>query len=274
MIQGNMKRWYVFLLFLLSFGLPLTAMTLQGDTLFNQTDNAGRKSGWWKQYYPNGAVRYKGYFSAGKPVGEFIRYYDDGLVKARMFYYEKSPRVHAVLYYNNGELAAEGWYIGTTKDSLWKYYSYYTGKLSTEEFYLNGKREGITRKYYDTGELLEEVEYHNDRKHGNWVQYFDSGKPRLRAVYADDKRNGPFIIYYENGQVEINGAFRENLMEGDWTYYDEQGSVKMVISYREGIPLNPEPLDKIADEYYKRIQEAQGRYPEPDETNFLNMEKQ
>lgn len=41
---------------------------------------------WRKGTYPDGTLRYEGYFEAGKPAGEMKRYYPDGKLQARMEY--------------------------------------------------------------------------------------------------------------------------------------------------------------------------------------------
>lgn len=254
--------------------IPAISYASPQDTIFNQSNQQGQKEGWWKTYYSNGHLRYVGYFSKGFPQGNMTRYYDDGTLKAKLFYRPDGHTVHALLFYNNGQSAAEGNYIDSKKDSIWKYYSFYTENISTEESYKNGQREGISKKYYDTGELFEEIEYQHDVKDGRWIQYFENGKTRLISSYKKGVRTGIFQTFYESGQPEIKGSFSDNLMDGDWHYYDESHTEKMVIRYSKGIAQNPEPLDKIDREYYKRIEESKGRYPEPDETNFLNVEKQ
>ncbi|HOK52659.1 MAG TPA: hypothetical protein PLF75_12280, partial [Bacteroidales bacterium] len=58
---------------------------LQGqssDTLWNQTDARGWKQGYWRAYYDNGKLRYRGYFKDNQPLGEFRRYYESGGIMA------------------------------------------------------------------------------------------------------------------------------------------------------------------------------------------------
>ena len=80
----------------------------QTDTLFNQTDNKGLKQGYWKKYYPNGNLLYKGYFENNMPSGEMKRYYESGAIQAVMFFSENGKRSKIRLFYEDGELSAEG----------------------------------------------------------------------------------------------------------------------------------------------------------------------
>ena len=56
----------------------------------NLLDDAGRKTGPWKAYYPDSSLRYEGTFAAGKPVGEMKRYHPGGALAARLSYSEDS----------------------------------------------------------------------------------------------------------------------------------------------------------------------------------------
>lgn len=54
------------------------------DTLWNQTDNKGKKQGNWRANYENGKLKYSGYFKDNKPVGEMKRFHENGALKALM----------------------------------------------------------------------------------------------------------------------------------------------------------------------------------------------
>lgn len=57
-------------------------------------------------YYPDGKLRYKGYFQNGQPAGEVTHYYPEGQVKAVMNHQEK--QIDAVLYSRDGEIKTSG----------------------------------------------------------------------------------------------------------------------------------------------------------------------
>ena len=64
-----MKRYCLIIAALL-----LTVFAMAQD--FNQTDSKGRRQGQWRDFYPNGQLRYEGEFKNNKCKGTF-RYYDE-----------------------------------------------------------------------------------------------------------------------------------------------------------------------------------------------------
>ena len=124
----------LFILILAAYNVTAFTQNYSGanDTVFNQVDKKGRKQGWWKKYYDNGNLKYTGFFKNDKPAGVLKRYFESGNLKAVMNFDSLNNRSEINIYYENGTLAAHGYYNGTKKDSLWKYYSYYDTENSGE----------------------------------------------------------------------------------------------------------------------------------------------
>jgi antitoxin component YwqK of YwqJK toxin-antitoxin module len=260
-----MLKYFSILLFLLasthSFGSSK-------DTIWNQSDNQGRKQGYWRVTYENGKIKYQGFFKDNKPLGEMKKYYESGALKAiQEFTNDKKSKVK--LYYQNGVLAGEGNFIESEKDSIWKYYSYYDKTLILDEKYIKGVKEGYSRKYYVNGNIAEEILWHNNLKQGPWNQYYNDGTRKLSANYINDIRNGSFQTFYPGGKIETKGNFENNVMQGEWSYYDENGKVKTKIIYMNGVAKNADEIQKQDNEYFKLIDNNKGKFPEPDENNIL-----
>lgn len=62
------------------------AVLFWGCLLLGMPEGRGQEAEWRKGTYPDGTLRYEGYFRAGKPAGEMKRYYPDGKLQARMVY--------------------------------------------------------------------------------------------------------------------------------------------------------------------------------------------
>ena len=60
------------------------AVLFWGCLLLGMPESRGQEAEWRKGTYPDGTLRYEGYFRAGKPAGEMKRYYPDGKLQARM----------------------------------------------------------------------------------------------------------------------------------------------------------------------------------------------
>jgi len=251
--------------------LPVAVTKAQTDTLFNQTDANNQKQGYWKKSYPNGKLMYKGFFNDNKPVGQMYRYFESGELKAVLNYDSKSEYAHARLFYEDGQLAAEGSYYGTLKDSSWLYYSYYDRSVTTRESYRKGARNGMTINYYSNGDISEKIEWTNGKKSGIWEQYFKGNILKLKTSYIDNKLEGDFIVNHENNKPYVQGRYMNDQREGKWTFYKEDGVVETELKYLHGKAANENKLEKEQQEFFRLIDENQGKFEEPDETNFLTL---
>lgn len=261
---------FLYILSLQFFCLTLTLA--QADTVFNQVDNQGRKIGYWKKYYENGKLMYKGFFKDNKPLGELRRYYESGGLQAILSFGKNNEKTKATLFYEDGELSAEGYYNKTVKDSVWKYYSYYTAALVSEESYVNGEKSGIQKSYYANGNLSEEIEFKNGYKDGVWNQYFEDGKKKLETTYQWNNVNGRYTFYYPTGTIYILGNFVDNKRHGTWTFYDEDGKEKYKLHYEYGV-LDKEDEKSVLEknaEYFKMVDENIGKFEEPSVEDFYN----
>ncbi len=256
----------------LLIGLIFTTCALfaQADTIFNQTDAQNQKQGFWKKSYPNGKLMYQGRFKDNKPVGEMRRYFESGALKAIIVYQKGSDVARTRLFYEDGSLAATGNYINSLKDSTWTYYSFYEKTVTTRETFLMGKRNGTTTHYYKDGSVSEITGWENDKRSGIWEQYFPNKTPRLKANYANNKLEGTFNVYYESGKPYISGIYKNDLREGEWKFFNPDGSLQKTMPYHLGKSDMEEKLDAEQQEFFKKIDDAQGKFEEPDETNFLN----
>ena len=257
-----------FFLFILtvSAGYSLHA---QSDTLFNQVDSRGLKQGYWKKYYPGGNLMYIGFFRDGKPAGELRRYYESGALKVVMVYTGTDDLCRSVLYYENGKPAARGNYIGTAKDSTWEYFSFYDQSVKSRETYKLGKKNGFAYHYYPDGTASERTEWKDDMKHGSWERYFANTSVMVKGTYRYDKLNGPFYVFGENGALSVQGSFLDNVRNDRWVFYKEDGTVDIEVIYRNGKPVGEEQMTEKQKEMLKGIDENQGKYAEPDESDFL-----
>jgi antitoxin component YwqK of YwqJK toxin-antitoxin module len=258
-----------FLLFFMVFSIETTSIRAQTDTIFNQTDASNQKQGYWKRSYPNGKLMYKGFFNNNKPVGEMRRYFESGALKAILNYDSKGEYARARLFYEDGQLAAAGKFFNSLKDSTWVYYSYYDRSVTTRESYLKGIRHGMMINYYSNGDISEKIEWTNDKKSGIWEQYFKGNMLKLKASYIDNKLEGAFIVNHVNSKPYLQGRYMNDKREGKWIFYKDDGTLETVLEYLHGKAANEDKLQKEQQEFFKQIDENQGKFEEPDETNFL-----
>jgi antitoxin component YwqK of YwqJK toxin-antitoxin module len=242
--------------------LLLSWAEAQNDTI-NQVDGQGMKQGYWQKEFPNGKIMYTGYFKNGKPVGEMRRFYETGELKVMQTFRENSDKVYTKFFYDDGELAGEGNYVKNQKDSLWTYYSYYSGAITSTEMYVNGIKHGIEKKYYPNGQVSEEIEWQQNMKNGVWNQYFDDGTIKLKANYVFNSLNGPYSFFWPNGKIYILGNFVDNKRHGTWTFYSDDGTKKSEIVYNYGKADNEEEIIAKDQEFFKMVEENIGKFQDP-----------
>ncbi len=240
------------------------------DTVWNQTDGAGKKQGYWRKYYPNGELIYRGCFQDDRPVGLMQRFYEDGGLKAELVFSGISGTARATLYYRNGMPGARGKYTGQLRDSVWSFYSYHTGSLSCLESYNMGKKEGPTIKFYPEGNKAEVLFWKNDRRHGKWEQYYEDSTLRLSSQYKSGEIDGPYRVYNRNRVLLIDGVYRDGKMDGDWMYYDQEGNLQHILKYDNGTILNEEEFEKWKKQFMEDLEKDMGTIPEPDFENFFD----
>jgi antitoxin component YwqK of YwqJK toxin-antitoxin module len=251
------------ILIFLSAAFAFNIASAQKDTVFNQTDAKGLKQGYWKKEYPNGKPMYKGFFKDGKPFGEMRRYFESGDLKAIMLYDNKNEHIKTKIFYEDGEPAAEGLYYHEQKDSIWIYFSYYSGTVVTSETYNKGAKDGIEKHFYENSQLSEEIEWKNNLKDGIWNQYFEDGKTKLKALYSLNKLKGLYTIYYPKGNLFIVGFYSDNKRNGKWTFYDDFGKVKSEIVYNQGKADNEKEIMEKDQEYFKMVEQNLGKFQDP-----------
>jgi len=264
-----MLKYFLILLAALTITIGIAAQNSPADTTWNQTDNSGKKQGWWKRYYPDGTIMYTGFFVNNSPQGSFKRYFENGNRKAIMRFSDDGKSANAILFYMNGELAAEGKYIGTNKDSTWNYYSYYTHTLSLVENYSAGKKNGTSVKYYDNGGVAEIIDWESDIKNGKWFQYFEDGSLRLSSSYVNDKTDGPYKVYTAPDLLAIDGKYINGNMDGTWKFFNEKGDLEYELLYDNGMALNDSVLEEKSQKFIEDLEKSLGTIPEPGFENII-----
>ncbi|MCK4747758.1 MAG: toxin-antitoxin system YwqK family antitoxin [Bacteroidales bacterium] len=220
----------------------------------NLLDEQGRKTGPWKVDYPNGKTLYEATFKDGRPVGLMVRYYENGAVRARMKFDPFVDRSFTTLYYKNGKSAAEGWYEGKAKDSVWTYFSEFDGSVRIREPYVNGMLHGRVQSYYPEGHVSEEVFWVQNNKKGSWKQFYKDGSLRLDGSYDKDMLNGLYQVYYADSTIKVSGTYVDNLSHGIWSYYNEEGEELYTIEFQSGRAVDQAKYLEIMQDTLKKFE--------------------
>jgi len=220
----------------------------------NRLDEEGRKTGQWKEEYPDGSTRYEANFHEGEPVGMMTRYFESGIKSAQMYFDTARGRCYTRMFYENGRLAAEGWFVNREKDSVWTYYSEYDGTVRIREPYEDGSLDGMVRNYYPDGEVSEEIRWKEDEKSGDWRQFYENGALRLKGSYENNMLNGEYELFYPDSTLKIKGVYKDDQSHGTWSYFDESGNELYAIEFEKGKAVDQKKYLEVMDELIRRFE--------------------
>ncbi len=183
-------------------------------------------------YYPDGKLRYKGYFNNGKPEGKLIRYYPEGNVKAKMNY--RGDTVDVVLYNRKGDCVITGKYFQKKKTGIWT--TCRENRLIALEEYQNDLLNGKSIRYTEAGGVAEEKHWKGGKPDGVWKLFFPDGKLKLQTYYVAGELEGSMISYFPEEKLRARGKYRSNLREGVWEFYNIAGELVKKQIYHKGMP--------------------------------------
>lgn len=88
----------------------------------------------------------------------------------------------------------------------------------------NFRKNGKWKEFNKHAVLIAEGVYVNNKKHGTWREYYDAtGSIMIEETYQHGIQHGPYTAFHPNGQVWSKGQFKNGLREGYFNVYDDQG---------------------------------------------------
>lgn len=92
--------------------------------------------------YPNGVIKFTGFFRFGQRHGQWMAFYENGLKWSECFYDKGKKHGSSMVYHENGKLYYSGWFKNDLRDSLWFYYDT-LGKEVDRRAYRNDLETGL-----------------------------------------------------------------------------------------------------------------------------------
>ncbi|MEI6764049.1 MAG: hypothetical protein WCM76_00325 [Bacteroidota bacterium] len=172
-------------------------------------------TGLYKDYYPDGKIKHKGYYDLGKVTTVFTNYYENGQIE-RVFKAKGMNSGLLLCYYQDGALKSRVAYTAG-ESTKW------------EDFYRNGKTEFCE-------EFSGNMEYYLYMRF-----YYPDGKPQILFELTDKKtRTYSHKEFWPSGKVKEEGIKVQNrsmndyMQEGTWYYYSEDGKLILEEEYSKG----------------------------------------
>ncbi|PIE84367.1 MAG: hypothetical protein CSA07_02375 [Bacteroidia bacterium] len=235
-------------------------MLAAGDTVWNAHDASGARHGFWRAFYDNGRLKYRGEFSHGRAVGRTTRYAATGELKSVMDYEPDGHACRVVIYDALGRVQGRGAYYDKHKDGKWQYFS--GPMLVREEGWHRGKKHGKFVEYQDNGHMGSVGSWRNGEMDGPQEQYYGNGALRMRWEMKRGLEQGPSVTYYPSGAVRLRGQFRDGKRDGVWRFYTLRGEVERELEYRKGALVRGDRGEQL-DSVLRALMDNKGKIPEP-----------
>jgi antitoxin component YwqK of YwqJK toxin-antitoxin module len=100
--------------------------------------------------------------------------------------------------------------LSLIKNGKWKEFNKHAVLIS-EGMYINNKKHGVWREYYDhTGSLMIEENYKYGIQHGRYSSFHPNGRLWSEGNFINGLREGYFRVYDENGKNTKSLLFINN----------------------------------------------------------------
>lgn len=217
----------------------LTSGLFSQDTI-NHVDAQGRKQGFWRKMDKDNLRVYEGQFKDDIPYGKFTYFYQNGKTRTISIISEEGRIARTTSWFPNGKLMAKGKYLSQQRDSLWQFFSEYDGSLVSEEFYVNGKKNGPEKIFYPGKGVSEIIPWLVGVKEGTWEQFYDDGSKKLVCSFKNNEKEDSLSTFFINGKPLVSGFYTNGHQDSTWIFYDEKGNVTMKEYWDDGILLKSE----------------------------------
>lgn len=186
---------------------------LGGDSI--RHDRKGYASrGWIEDFYPNGKLLHRGYYSEGQ-LKIYKNYYPTGQLE-RSYRTLDNYRSSVDKYYKDGTLKSRVLY---KEGYVLKWEDYYpTGKLEyLEEFHKSLDYYIVKKSFFENGQLESLLELNPKKKVFISQEYFENG------------------ILKEEGKIVFNTAMYDYRKIGKWVIFDQNGKMIKEELYDKGV---------------------------------------
>ena len=181
----------------------------------------GLINGEYKEWYPNGVLKYEGNFINGRREGMFYTWHPNGKIKNEMKYVNNALDSLSFSFLENGMMEKK--HNQDTDLALVYDYSEFPKNLKTfsEQF---GKLSGNYTKWDRFGRKIEEGYYYNNKKDSLWFKYDANGVVYERGRFRDNQKDGIWFNYDQYGRPSSKSYY----------YKGNLDSIKNVVYYMDG----------------------------------------
>jgi len=103
--------------------------------------------------------------------------------------------------------------------------------------YVNGKKDGVHKEWYENGQLMFEKNYKNGTRDGLFRFWYENGQLESERSFKDWKKLGLEREWWSNGQIRKETRYYNNLLGYPWNYenkgWDENGRLWNEVFFKD-----------------------------------------
>jgi antitoxin component YwqK of YwqJK toxin-antitoxin module len=163
------------------------------------------------------------------------------------------------------------------QDTLRTYHAEDTLKVKEIVLLINGKANGIVKRYDLEGRLVVIGTLKNDQRHGIFYDLDpESGDTLRQMTFQNNQREGEALSFYPDGTIRQRSNFVANQLEGEVLSYFEDGTLSDKTPFKankpEGISLRFYPNGSIASKIGYLAGQFHGIREDYDESGTLQYQ--
>ena len=214
-----------------------------------------KKTGKWKEYYPNDKPKNVITFENNRPNGYAIMYHENGKISEEGMWKNNRWVGEYKLYYENGQVQQSFKFNATGKREGDQVYFYPDGKVMITGNWQDGKENGTVTEYYANGDVKAEKVFNGGSIDIAATKTYEPKQPIVEepvkqvvtppvVVEVTEKPNipkqifngeGQWTLYNKNKQISKDGVFHANRMiDGKVYFYSPDGILTRIAVYKDG----------------------------------------
>ncbi len=169
----------------------------------------------FRRWLENGVLAEDGQYERGEKHGRYVVYYDTGIPESIVEY--DRGREHGVMRRYN-----------------------VLNECIQESHFVQGKREGLERLWWDGAHLRAYTNWKDDVPDGPWTQWFFDGSPSEHGRFENGRRVGEWVYRNPVGELQRVENYLDGRLHGRLAEYDEQGLLVREGQYQNGLAEGPQ----------------------------------
>ena len=101
--------------------------------------------------------------------------------------------------------------------------------------YINGKKDGIHKKWYEDGQLEIEINFKDGKWDGIFKEWYENNQIKQEGNWENNRTIGLWKIWYENGQLKSESDFINGKFDGLYRDWYENGQLRSERNYTDGV---------------------------------------